>query len=172
MKNSKEAKFHQLKSHCLLVNPIVRHVWAHLTTRLACFQIKLCYQNDRINNGMASLWRIMASSATLENLLPRLTEEFCELTGKMSYTTFWSVWPDLATFRHFGTILKVLGKYLKVYLVLGNVLLLFKQKCFTIGQVFIIVDGQVLFSHLVTLVLTQFQVAHIYKPLADGRNKF
>ena len=26
------------------------------------------------------------------------------------------VWPDLAKFRHFGTILKVLGKFMKVYL--------------------------------------------------------
>ena len=38
------------------------------------------------------------------------------------------VWPDLTKFRHFGTILKVLGKLLKLYLVFGKILILLWQK--------------------------------------------
>ena len=45
-------------------------------------------------------------------------------------------------FHHFGTILKVLGKFLRDYLVFGNFLILPWQKCYAIGQVFIVVDGR------------------------------
>ena len=45
--------------------------------------------------------------------------------------------PDLAKFRHFG-------KILMVYLVFGKILILLWQKRFTIGQVFIVVNGQTL----------------------------
>ena len=40
----------------------------------------------------------------------------------ISIDTCWRlvVWPDLAKFRRFVTILKVLGKFLRVYLVFGN----------------------------------------------------
>ena len=55
-----------------------------------------------------------------------------------------SVWPDLAKFRHFGTILKVLGKILRDYLIFGKILILLWQKCFTIGQVLVVVDGKIL----------------------------
>ena len=50
----------------------------------------------------------------------------------------WSteVWSDLAKFYHFGTILKVLGKFLKVYLVFGKLLIFIWRKCYAIGQVF------------------------------------
>ena len=47
--------------------------------------------------------------------------------------------PDLAKFRHSGTILKVLGKFLRVYLVFGKMLILLWQKCNDIGQVFMVV---------------------------------
>ena len=33
-----------------------------------------------------------------------------------------AVWPDLATFRQFGKILKVLGNFSRVYLLLGKIL--------------------------------------------------
>ena len=49
-------------------------------------------------------------------------------------------WPDLAKFRHFGTIL---GKFLRDYLVFGKILILLWQNYLTIGQVFIVVDGQI-----------------------------
>ena len=55
-----------------------------------------------------------------------------------------SVWPDLAKFCHFGTIVKVLGAFLKAHLLFGKILILLLLKCFTIGQVFIVVDGQIL----------------------------
>ena len=54
------------------------------------------------------------------------------------------VWPDLAKFRHFGTILKVLGKFLRVCLVFGKILILLWKECYAIGQVFIVVDGHIL----------------------------
>ena len=59
-----------------------------------------------------------------------------------------SVWPDLAKFRHFGTILKVLGKILRDYFVFDKILILLCQKCFTIGQLFVVGDGQILSNNL------------------------
>ena len=55
-----------------------------------------------------------------------------------------AVWPDLSKFRHISTLFKVLGNFLRVYLVFGKIMILLWQKCFTIGQVFIAVDGQIL----------------------------
>ena len=44
-----------------------------------------------------------------------------------------SVWPDFAKCHHFGTVLKVLSKFLWVYLVFGKILILLWEKCFTSG---------------------------------------
>ena len=51
------------------------------------------------------------------------------------------IWPK---FRHGGTILKVLDKFLTVYLVFGKMLLLLWQRCYAIGQVFVVVDSYIL----------------------------
>ena len=59
-----------------------------------------------------------------------------------------SVWSDLAKFRHFGINLKVLGKFLKDYVVFGKILTLLWQKCLTIVQVLIVADGQILKNNL------------------------
>ena len=45
--------------------------------------------------------------------------------------------------RNSGTILKVYVKFLRVYLVFGNMFILLWQKCYAIEQVFIVVDGQI-----------------------------
>ena len=44
------------------------------------------------------------------------------------------VWPDLAKFRHFGTILKVLGKFLQVYLVFSKMWIFLWQKMLLLGK--------------------------------------
>ena len=54
---------------------------------------------------------------------------------------FPAVWPELPKFRHFGTILNVLGKSQRVYLVFGKMFILLWQKCHGIGQVFIVVNS-------------------------------
>ena len=54
------------------------------------------------------------------------------------------IWRKFATF---GTILKVLGKIVRVYLVFGKILIVLWQKCFIIWQTFIIVDGQILLNN-------------------------
>ena len=54
------------------------------------------------------------------------------------------MWLDLAKFRNFGTILKVLGKFLWVYLVFGKFLSYCSKNVFTIGHVFIVVDKPIL----------------------------
>ena len=54
-----------------------------------------------------------------------------------------TVWPGLAKFRHFGTILKVLGKFLRVNLVFGKMLILLSPKLLK------------WFSHLVTLITNE-----------------
>ena len=76
--------------------------------------------------------------------LPRWLDKILS-DGKFSFTCgSWTGWPDLAKFRHFDTILKVLGKCLRVYLVFSEILILLWQKWITIGQVFIVVDGRML----------------------------
>ena len=46
---------------------------------------------------------------------------------------WWTVWPDLAKFRHLGKTYKVFGYYLRVYFVFCKILTL-------IGQMFMILD--------------------------------
>ena len=74
------------------------------------------------------------------------------------------VWPDsLSTkvrpdqcvqiwqnFRHFGEILNVLGSFLWVYLLFGNILSLLWQILYAVGQIFIDVNGQGLKNNLDT----------------------
>ena len=50
------------------------------------------------------------------------------------------IWQNL---YQFGSILKFLGKILRVYLVFGKMLILLRLNCLTIGQVFIVADGQI-----------------------------
>ena len=45
--------------------------------------------------------------------------DMMKATGRREATT---VWPDLAKFRQFGKIFKVLGNFLRVYLLFGNIL--------------------------------------------------
>ena len=52
------------------------------------------------------------------------------------------MWPDLAEFRHFGNILKVLSDYARAYLALGNNLNLLWSTFYAIGQIFIATNGQ------------------------------
>ena len=52
------------------------------------------------------------------------------------------MWLDLVKFRRLGTILKVLGKFLKVYLVFSKIFILPCQKCYAVGKVFIVVFGK------------------------------
>ena len=61
----------------------------------------------------------------------------------------WSVWPDLAKFCHFGIISKVLGNFLRVYLVFGKLFILLWQNYYAIGQFFIVVDSHILSNNLV-----------------------
>ena len=53
------------------------------------------------------------------------------------------VLPDLAKFRHFGKNVKVFGNFSKVYLVFGKLLKLLWQNLNGIGQIFIVVSGQI-----------------------------
>ena len=54
------------------------------------------------------------------------------------------VWPDLAKFRHFGRMLKHFGHFESVHLVFGKILSLFWQICNANGQIFIVVNSQIL----------------------------
>ena len=65
--------------------------------------------------------------------------------GRDSFLAFhFSVTRFGAKFRHFGTILKVLEKFLLVKLVFGKMLILLWQKCYAIEQVFIVLDSDIL----------------------------
>ena len=59
-----------------------------------------------------------------------------------------AVRPDLAKFRHFGNILKVLGNYVRAYLVLGKNLNLRWSTFYAIGQVFIAANDLILTNNL------------------------
>ena len=54
----------------------------------------------------------------------------------------------MTKFGHFGTILKVFEKILRVYLVFGKILMLLWQKCYAIGQVFIVADEKIIENNL------------------------
>ena len=65
------------------------------------------------------------------------------------------VWPDSAKYHHFGEILSILDYFLRVYfLIFGKMLNLLWQICMTIGQNFIVSNGQIfknklaIWSHL------------------------
>ena len=67
-----------------------------------------------------------------------------------------TVWPDLSKFRHFGNILWIVVKWLRVYSLLGKSLNLLWQNCNVFGLPFNAVRGQILKNNvaiLVTLVL-------------------
>ena len=54
-------------------------------------------------------------------------------------TTLWrrrTVGPDLEKFCLFGTILKAMDNFFRFYLVFCKILILLRQKCYAIGQVF------------------------------------
>ena len=57
-----------------------------------------------------------------------------------THSSWWPVGPDLAKFRHFGKIIKVLGNFkdfIQVFVILWPIL-------YPIGQIFIYVNGQIL----------------------------
>ena len=53
-------------------------------------------------------------------------------------------WPDLAKFRHFYKIFKVLGYFLSISFLFGIILDQLWQILYAIGEVFIDVNGQML----------------------------
>ena len=55
-----------------------------------------------------------------------------------------AVWPDMAKFCHFGTMLKHFGHFECVHLVFAKILSLFWQICYAIEQIFICINSQVL----------------------------
>ena len=65
-----------------------------------------------------------------------------------------AVWPDLAKFRHLSKNEETFGNILKVYLVLGKVVNSLWDHFYFLGQIFFVVNGQILkkqSGHLVTL---------------------
>ena len=62
---------------------------------------------------------IQSQNVIILNFLSYLSEAWVK---KLYIIYLLAVWPDLAKFRHFGTFLKVLGKFLRVYLVFGEIL--------------------------------------------------
>ena len=53
-------------------------------------------------------------------------------------------WPDLAKFRNFGKHWNVLGIFMRVYLAFGKYCYLLWQILYTIGQFFMVVNGQIM----------------------------
>ena len=74
-----------------------------------------------------------------------------------------SVWPDFAKFRRFGKIFKVLGNFLRVYLLFGKILDRLVN-FYAFGQVSIDVNGQMLknklaiWSHCLLILAMAFGV--------------
>ena len=62
----------------------------------------------------------------------------------MKYFRFRTVWPDLAKFHPLGKIAQVLGNILGVNLVLGNIWNLPWQIFHAIGQIFNLLNDQIL----------------------------
>ena len=56
--------------------------------------------------------------------------------------------PDLAKFIHFGKNLEIFGSILKVYLLFGKVVNPLWDNMYSLGQIFIVVNGQILKNNL------------------------
>ena len=80
------------------------------------------------------------SEASLASSLARL---FAGITP-LGFCCCEKVWPDIARFRHFGEIFKVLGNYSRVYFLLGTILNLLSQILCTFGRIFVDLNGQLL----------------------------
>ena len=60
-------------------------------------------------------------------------------------TSGWgSVLPNLVKFRHFGKMIWIFVKWVRDYLVFGKTLDILWQNCFVFGQLFNVVNGQIL----------------------------
>ena len=76
------------------------------------------------------------------NILPKLSHSI-KTSAIQRYSL--PVWPDLAKFRHFGNILWIFVKWLRVYSVFGNFFNLLWLKCKSVfGQPFNVAHGQTL----------------------------
>ena len=82
----------------------------------------------------------VASALVPAQVVKRLTEAW-HCPGKKCGEQCDQIWPK---FRHFGNILKVLGNYVKAYLVLGKYLNLLWSTFYAIGQIFIAANGLIL----------------------------
>ena len=58
------------------------------------------------------------------------------------------MWPDLAKFCHFGSIIKFWGDYVRAYLVLGKILNLLWSTFYAIEQIFTVANGLILTNNL------------------------
>ena len=96
--------------------------------------------------------RMIEKSLNIHSLKNNLEEIFiCCLhsnTTNVRVRSLVAVWPDLAKFRHFGTILQVFGQFLTVYLLLVKLVNLLWQICYNTGLIFIVANGPILKHNL------------------------
>ena len=96
--------------------------------------------------------RMIEKSLNIHSLKNNLEEIFiCCLhsnTTNVRVRSLVAVWPDLAKFRHFGTILQVFGQFLTVYLLLVKLVNLLWQICYDTGLIFIVANGPILKHNL------------------------
>ena len=96
--------------------------------------------------------RMIEKSLNIHSLKNNLEEIFiCCLhsnTTNVRVRSLVAVWPDLAKFRHFGTILQVFGQFLTVYLLFVKLVNLLWQICYNTGLIFIVANGPILKHNL------------------------
>ena len=84
---------------------------------------------------------------------PSQRDQYCKTIFAVA-----AVWPDLAKFRHLGKLYQILGKLLRVCLVLGKFLNLLWQYFYEFGQFSIVVSSQIMknilaiWSHCVDVI--------------------
>ena len=122
-----------------------RPIWSHwlllkslygLLMNIARFQLHFQVKQWRM------LWQKSARTSGLEKSLSRFVQDWWVhyLSYSILYGMKATVRPDLANFRHFGTIFEVLGKILRACFVSG----IRNSKIFTFGQLFILLDDQII----------------------------
>ena len=96
-------------------------------SQIRSFELRRRSKSDKFFSLKFDATKFHVSKKFAQNYLLIVCQKFC---NKNNVTRF-------------GKFFKVLGKFLRVYLVFGKILILLQQKRYTIGHVFIVVDGPI-----------------------------
>ena len=91
-------------------------------------------------------WLMLTMQLNKTIILPSRSKHSVRLgiriTIQIKHLSWVPVWLDFAKFRHFGKKIKALGNFYKPWVVSWNFFNLLWQKCYALGQFYIVVNDQ------------------------------